>query len=334
MRRYFLAIPVMLTVATGCDNVTWGGTAVEVRDPPPRAELVADAPGLAASLEAEDTRPEFPTGPILLAGTRSGSEATLYVVGEVRGGTLAELPDETSSPGFRDYFTQELLSPGSEWTLFSQGVRVGRLIATTVGINESFCVARPTVTGTVELVPSASTATRLMALPAAATAGRSYGEYSTHSDDYDDRVGSLALATGEIPRVGAAWPPEGVLTIRKNIQVLQFVDAPGRAIAATFVLADRLAVAPPQLGAYSLFVIGTQQTDDYQLAFSWYRPADTEGKGVPRFFDHLDWDGDGSEEILLDVFGAESRWFAGLTQRDGDWIRSYQDSCGQASGGG
>jgi len=334
MRRYFLAIPVILTVATGCDNVTWGGTTVEVRDPPSRAELVAESPGLAASLVAEDTRPKLPTGPILLAGTRSGSEATLYVVGEVQDGTLAELPDEVTSPGFRDYFTQELLSPGSEWTLFSQGVRVGRLIATTVGLNESFCVARPTVTGTVELVPSASTATRLMALPAAVTSNRSYGEYRTHADDYEDRVGSLALATGEIPRVGAAWPPDGVLATRQNIQAFQFVDAPGQAIAATFMLADRLAVARPQPGAYSLFVIGTQRATDYQLTFSWYRPADTEGKGAPRFFDHLDWNGDGSEEILLDVFGAESRWFAGLTQRDGDWIRSYQDSCGQASAGG
>ena len=30
------------------------------------------------------------------------------------------------------------------------------------------------------------------------------------------------------------------------------------------------------------------------MTFAWYRPVDTEGKGAPRYFGHLDWDGDGS----------------------------------------
>ena len=63
----------------------------------------------------------------------------------------------------------------------------------------------------------------------------------------------------------------------------------------------------------------------------WYRAVDTDGKGAPRYFDHLDWNGDGTEEILLDVLGSNRRWFAGLGRTDGSWIRTFQDACGSGS---
>ena len=53
-------------------------------------------------------------------------------------------------------------------------------------------------------------------------------------------------------------------------------------------------------------------------------------KAAPRYFDHLDWDGDGADEILLDVFGNDQRWFAALSRAEDGWVRSYQDSCGDA----
>lgn len=331
MHRKFLPIAVILTAASGCDNVHWTGFDVQLSPPPPRAELTAEAPGLAASLaEPEVPKPELPAGPVLLAGTRSGSQATLRVVGEVRGNSLTELPDEATSPGFLEYFSQERLV-GSRWTLFAEGVRVGSLTASEVGVDNAFCVPRATVTGTVELVPSAASATRLMALPADAAAERSYGAYATHQHDYDQRVGSLALATAEIPRVGAMWPPDGVLSARADIQAYRLTGAPAQDIAATFLFRDRLEISPAQAGAYSLFVLGTLNGDDYRPAYSWYRPVDAAGKGAPRYFGHLDWNGDGAEEILLDVYGAESRWFAGLSRTGNSWSRTFEDSCGQTS---
>ena len=38
MRRHFLAIAVILTVPTGCDNVAWGGIEVRVESPEPVGE--------------------------------------------------------------------------------------------------------------------------------------------------------------------------------------------------------------------------------------------------------------------------------------------------------
>ena len=96
---------------------------------------------------------------------------------------------------------------------------------------------------------------------------------------------------------------------------------------------DHLMMSQPDSGAYSLFVMGheaeQEAEDGYEASYVWYRASDDDPKGAPRFFDHLDWDGDGNEEILLDVFGARSRWFAGLAQRSGTWVRTSEDPCGR-----
>ncbi len=336
MRRKYLAIAVILTVASGCDNVSWGGVDVSLKPPRTRAELTAEAQGPAASLaEEENALPELPDGPILLAGRRSGSAATLTVVGEIQGDAIGAFVSDEEVPGFRDRFTTELLAPGSEWVLFAQGVRVGRMTATATGLDEDFCVPRPTISGTVELVPYAGSAELLMALPAGTAAGRTYDPYRVHRHDYDQRIASLSLASEAIPRLGAVWPPDGVLSARADIQAFQMVGAPGEAIAATFMYRDQLEMSATSAGAYSLFLMGRASAEGYAPTYIWYRPVDSEGKGAPRYFDHLDWDGDGNEEVLLEVFGSERRWFAGLAQRSGTWVRTSEDAClrSEAAGG-
>ena len=328
MRRKSLAIAVILTMASGCDNVSWGGAYVRLKPPQTNAELAAETPDpTIASVEEEDPLLELPDGPILLAGWRSGSQATLTVVGEVQIDALGAFLSDDDVPGFREHFTSELLAPGSEWVLFAQGVRVGSLTATATGLAEDFCVPRPTITGTVELVPNAATAQRFLALPASVASDRTYEPYQAHRHDYDQRVGSLNLALDAIPRLGAAWPPDGVLSARADIQTFQMVGAPAEAIAATFIYRDQLGVSAASPGAYSLFLMGHASEDGYEPDYIWHRSVDSEGKGAPRFFDHLDWDGDGTEEVLIEVFGAERRWFASLAQRSGTWVRTSEDSC-------
>ena len=335
MRRNSLAIAVILTVASGCDNVSWGGVDVRLKPPQTKAELAGEAPGRAASLTEEaDLLPELPDGPILLAGTRSGSQATLTVVGEIQGDAFGAFTSDEDVPGFRDRFPAELLAPGSEWVLFAQGVRVGRLTATATGLNEDFCVPRPTISGTVELVPNAMSAELLMALPADVASDRTYDPYRVHADDRDQRIASTSLASAAIPRLGAAWPPDGLLSARADIQAFQMVGAPGEAIAATFMYRDQLGMSAPSAGAYSLFLMGRASEGGYEPTYMWYRPVDSEGKGAPRYFDHLDWDGDGNEEVLLDVFGSERRWFAALAQRSGTWVRTSEDSCLRSAAAG
>ncbi|HZD06402.1 MAG TPA: hypothetical protein VE173_15935, partial [Longimicrobiales bacterium] len=58
-----------------------------------------------------------------------------------------------------------------------------------------------------------------------------------------------------------------------------------------------------------------------------------DGKGVPLFWEQMDWNGDGEPEILLQVLGAESRWTAAVVRRGGRWERIFQDPCGTSPAG-
>lgn len=323
MLRHLLAIAVILTVAPGCDNVKFGGASLEILPPPSTGEGVEiDVDdGDVVSVLNEDL-------PILLAGVRDGSRATLTLVGEVHGDVLRAFPD-SAFPSDTERL-EALTALGSEWILFSEGVRVGRLVVDAADIVDGFCGPRARVSGIVELVPAAAGAERLLALPADDARERAYGEYHELGDVYEQRVATLQIAQEAIPEQGARWPLS-ILDARKHIQAFDLGGAVGPYVAATFMYEDELAVSPPGQGAYALFVMGEQVGDIHERAYVWYRAVDTEGKGAPRYFDHLDWDGDGVEEILLDVFGSNRRWFAGLAQVDGSWVRTFQDVCGAGS---
>jgi hypothetical protein len=327
MRRHLLAIAVILTGATGCDNVDWGGAEWRLAPPP---TIAADTlAGGAAAAAGDPAGREY--GPLLLAGTRDAGRATFAVVGEVQGEGLLAIgpaPEDVER-------VDSLTAPGSEWILFADGVRVGTLTVDEVGTSAGYCPARRTVSGVVELVPPASEAERLLALPARVGAGRAYGSFAPMEDVYDQRVATITWAVEAIPRNQATFPSEGLLAARQDIQVFQPTGAPGPAVAATFMYRDRLTIAPAGQGAYALFLLGAQRGGEYVEDFAWYRPVGEGGKGAPRFFDHLDWDGDGDSEILLEVLGAERRWFATLGRRGSEWIRTFQDACGTgpATGG-
>jgi hypothetical protein len=327
MRRHLLAIAVILTVATGCDNVTWGGVDVEIKPPPTSAEGVADGTDV-----PEGAEPARVSGPLLLAGVREGPRAILAVVGEILGDSLAPFPNP-QYPEDEERLA-ELMVVGSEWILFAEGVRVGRLVTDETGSTTEYCTPRASVSGTVEMVPYASEAERLVALPATHASQREYGSYEALTRDYDQGVATLTIAQDVIPRSGAPWPVEGVLAARQDIQAFQPAGLAGQAVAATFMARDQLAISPPGQGAYAVFVLGTPTAGGYQEAYSWYRAVDTDGKGAPRYFAHLDWDGDGDGEILLDVFGSNRRWYAALSQREGEWVRTFQDACGSGSSTG
>jgi hypothetical protein len=323
MRRHLLATAVILTVAPGCDNVAWGG--VEVRWEPPATA----APGTPADVpEAEVTEepeaPEIPY-PLLLAGMRDGTRATLVVVGELRPEGIAEATATSTSTGATN---------GSEWILFTEGVRVGRLTADEVDVASDFCPATASLSGTIEVVPTATAFDRILALPAAEARSAAYANPRPLTHDYNQRVASLTFAQEAIPRLGAPWPEGGVLPTRLDIQAFQPVGAAERSLAATYLVRDQLAVARPAAGAYSLFILSSPVGGQVRETFEWYNAADLDGKKAPRYFAHLDWDGDGAGEVVLDVFGADRRWHAVLEQRENSWERTFESPCGAGPSAG
>jgi hypothetical protein len=335
MRRRWLAWAVMLTVTSGCDNVAWGGVDVRLEPPEPKPTAVSRVDVAGGAPEDTLPLPDLPEGPLLLAGLREGSSATLVVVGEIQPDSLAGLPTEEERPRLRERIRRDVLAPGSEFVLFSDGTRVGRLVASETGLDERFCPPRPTVTGTVELVPAASDARRLLALPVEVAGERPYGPYDGVDDAIDADAVSLQVGATAIANASVPWPPS-LVESRADLQTFgREGDGVEPAVAATFLFADSLGVGPPDAGnAYALFVVGVPRASGYREGFTWYRRVDAEGKGAPRYFGRLDWDGDGRSELLLDVFGEEHRWFAALSPRGDGWTRSFQDRCSPGSPGG
>ena len=326
MQREHLAIAVILTLATGCDNVAWEGLELRLNPPTSSSAISSEQSVITPDLADEEQSLEIPKRPILLSGKRTGSTAKLTAVGEVNGNSLTAI----SNQGLGSEISLGLITQGSEWVLFSEGVRIGRMIAQEVSIDDSFCTLRPTISGIVELVSEASDVEQLIALPIDVAGSRSFQPYTAYRHNYNQRVASLALASEVIPSLGAEWPPS-ILDSRTDIHAFQLPGEPRQAIAATFLHQDRMITSPPEPGAYSLFVMGDATSGTYEISYMWYRLAESQGKGVPRYLDHIDWNGDGSEEILLEMFGAEDRWFAGLAKQDGRWIRSFEDSCNSAT---
>jgi hypothetical protein len=332
MRRHLLAIAGILTVAAGCDNVAWGGARIELRAPRPASADSASTSALGPANVA-DRREQAavrPFGVFLLAGVRDGARGNFVAVAEIEGDTLRALDVQ----GRGAERVRRAVAAGSTWTLFAEGVRVGTFVADSMGQAGEYCPERPALSGTVELVPTASEAQRFLALPTHVGGSRRYGPFRALDDSYEQRVATLAWAGEAIPRFQAEWPPAGLVAARQSIRAFQTPGAPGPLVAATFVHRDQLAVGPASPGAYALFLLGSRVEGTYREDFAWYRAVDAEGKGAPRYFDHLDWDGDGSADILLDVFGSSRRWFAALAQRDGRWVRTYQDACGAAGSAG
>ncbi|MGE0158434.1 MAG: hypothetical protein AB7T31_03425 [Gemmatimonadales bacterium] len=285
--------------------------------PPPAAE-----PGT----PAEAARPEEPPAPapevarpLLLAGTRDDASATMVVVGELTDGGIATATPTSLASG---------ATAGSEWILFADGVRVGRMTAVSVGPAENYCASSLELSGIVELVPSAAASERFLALPATLAGDVPHQARVVHEHDYDQRVASLTFAQDAIPRLGAAWPDGGVLPTRRDMEAFQPEGTDSPTFVASYVYRDAPTIGDPPPGAYALLVLTARQGGQFRETFEWFQAADSLGKGVPRYFGHLDWDRDGEGEILLDVFGAERRWHAVLEQSDGGWTRSFESACG------
>lgn len=322
----WLATAVIISATSACDNVAWGGVEVHLQPPPPAT--FGGAPDTTAGGEEEGF--QLPDQPVLYMGTADTTGAvTLVPVGAIAGDSLIPIPDEDDAPGYRAAFAREFLAPGTEFVLFSRGVRVGRFTVQDVTNDPSFCTTRPAARGVAELRPAAAGARAFLALPADVARDTGFEPYAPLQDERVHRVALINLTAEVIPQVQARWPSD-LTAARADLDVFALEEG-GPAVTGTFLFRDQLRVQPTTPGAYSLFVMATPQGDEYRQAYVWYRQASEEGKGAAHYFDHLDWDGDGEAEVLLEVFGERSRWTAALARQGDVWGRTFEDPCGAAA---
>ena len=318
----------IVIVATGCDNVEWGGVELGLRSP-------SDSTVSEASAEVEEVV-ENPVldnpamGPVLYLGHRAGGEAILVAVAEIRPDGLSLLEGVGSVEASRSFMVEHL-TPGLEFTLFSDGARVGRLTAERFSVDGRYCSARPQIRGPIELTPAAATVQRFLALPRREASAFEYGAYAPVVPTRDLRVTSLTTMQQVIPAVGALWPVS-VLGIRQDVQMFRARSGGAPTVVATFVYADDLGVGPAAVGAYSVFLASDDDGTGYRGTYVDYRLFSRDGKGAARYFDHLDVDGDGSDEVVLEVMGENSMWLSTLGRQGESWVEEYRDPCGLPPG--
>jgi hypothetical protein len=247
---------------------------------------------------------------------------------------LLPLPPGERGEEAAEKLLAERLGPGTELTLFHQGIRAGTVVVQGAGeVNRDFCSPRAQTLGMLELVPGAAEAQRFLALEEPLGHERAYGSFPSPTEPRAHRIAAQNLAGEALNQVGARWPG-GLQNIRQDLQVVPLPEAEAPAVVASFLFQDSLVVSDAPEDAYSLLILGEPRGNQWERTFTWFRPVNEQGKGAPRFFSHLDLDGDPAHEILLEVFGEDSRWWAILDREGRGWTVALQDPCGQPRGEG
>jgi len=317
---------VILTALYACDNVEWGGWSVELRqaDPPPGA-LLDTVPS-----EPEEVLAPLPDGPVLSVVEVTDGAARLITVAEVAGDSVLPLLQESEAEGFTERFVQERLAVGSKFAVFADGQRVGSFVVEGPGERDlAYCGLNIAAPGYVELHPSAVNRTRFLALPETVADAIARGTIAEVPSNRGQRINALRIYGELLNQLRARWPDD-TQAARRDLRIVGLGTDGAPALVSTFLFRDQLAVAEPGNAAHSIFFLAELAGGAYQPRYTWYRRAADEGKGVPRYLGHVDVDGDGTQEFVLDVLGATNQWFAVVNQVGGTWETAFQDDSGQA----
>jgi hypothetical protein len=321
--RWFLIVGIV-TVAISCDNVSWGGMSIRLENPPGDTLDTLEAPGSAVSGGAV----RFQYGPLLYAGISQGDSAIVTPVAELVQGELRPLPQGEEGPRLAAQILEDRLQAGQRMTVFHGGTRIGTFtVARPLGISSEYCPPRARAAGLLELVPSASDAQRFMALEEVLGRHWPFLPYQAIEAERQHLVAALTLGGEALNQLRAQWPA-ALQNIRRDLQAFHLTPGQSPFFVSTFTYQDLLEIGPAPDNSYSLLIIGEPRGNRFDRTFTWYRRVDEDGKGAPRFFSWMDWDQDGEQEILLEVLGADGRWWAALERATNGWSVTFQDSCG------
>lgn len=302
----------------GCDNVEWGGLDFSVVPPPPQAtDPGTEATAAAASL---------PEDPILYYVRRDTTGARLTPVAELTDDGMQPISTGDDPTSYGERFISAFLREGAEFTLYHRGRRSGTLIVDGAEVPETgVCRVLPRATGRMELSGDAGQAVEFLAMARTqAPEGR-----VMPGDELEPSRRMLVLGPILAERALRARQAQLPSWASARRQTFTFPVSETRdfAFTSTFLVDDELRVGNDDVG-YSLFMVYTPQAQSgYDTAYVAFNNYPTDGKAAPRVIDFLDWDRDGSPELLMEVYGTSQSWFEAVGATEGEWDRLFQDRC-------
>lgn len=318
-RAVRVAAPLIVTALAACDNVEWGGAAVHVVTPPPpgAGQATVPEPGTVAGLG-------LPTGRVLFHVVRSqDGTAQLTPVAEISGDSLRTIrrPAGVAPEAYEQRFRQAVMDVNTEFVLFRRGAEVGTMIVKAPGPVTSCGV--PTAAGQASTVAAAAVEREFLAFRRG-LAPEVIGEYTPPQVEgtiqrYASLVAErLVLQNGlQRPR---SWPGA-----QRDLQALNLVRGGQAEMASTYLVGDVLGIGPADPEGYSVFYVASyEQRAGYTPIYTEVRDYDKTGKGAPKLVDHLNWNGAGGAEMLVQVFGVRESWYEAVSRDRGSWRKVWE----------
>lgn len=252
---------------------------METPAPPPESTAV----GSRSSIPREP----LPAGPLLYL-VRLGDAGRVTLVPVARAGdTLPESmtwPGETRDTTFRRRFDSAYLAPGRTLALLSGGERVGSVVLR--GRPTVSRAACPSVaSGTALLVPGSGLREFALAVPPEA-ATEELARASVPEADRQIRTFGPILAENLLSQAGVEHT---FLAQLADLHAVRFAGSEDPGMAATYLIGDSLAAAPPTRESTALFYLARYEPSKGYVPVWWSvdRYADPGGKRILTFVNWL-----------------------------------------------
>ncbi|MEJ2216026.1 MAG: hypothetical protein P8099_05360 [Gemmatimonadota bacterium] len=314
-----LAALLIVTLATGCDNVDWGGIRVSIVHPAPRGgklTTAAKAPG-----------ERLPEGPVLfyVRVDSAGHRGVIYPVAEIQSSGLGALTPVDPAV-YEPAFIHQHFEAGTRYLLFRRGQQSGMLTVDSAG-NAAPDACRPLPHGIGDVKLDRNTEVReFLALvrPRAATAEPTPPKPPT----IDRRMRFVApiLANQALDARHAALPTDWSHALAQ-LTAFPVEGSDDAAFAATFLVGDTLAQGLDDVGESLFYVAVPRAQVGYDTVYVRFADYANTGKSAPRLIDYLDWNHDGQPDLLLDVYTTRRSHFMAVGGTDDNWHTLLDETC-------
>ncbi len=292
---------------------------MQIVPPPPAAGSIRLEPDAQAFAELG-----MPAGTVLFHLVREAEGTRLIPVAEVVGEQLRTLrrPAGVSPEAYESRFGQAVIPAGAQFDVFRRGARVGTF--TVQGTGAVTHCGLPTATGGLTTVAAAADAREFLAFRRG-LAPEVRGEYTPPQITGSIRTYASILAERLILQAGLPRPRSWA-GAQRDLQAIEIMPGGHPEMAATYLVGDAMQVGPADPNGYSVFYLADFEVRrGYTPIYQEVRNYGQTGKAALRLVDHLNWDGQEGEEILLQIFGADQSWYAALSQdQRGRWVNVWE----------